>query len=221
MWQSRFIPSKHIASRRPLPNIFFLSLPLMWQSRFIPSKHIASRRPLPNIFFLSLPLMWQSRFTPSKHIASRRPLPNIFVTWAYSWPSSLKTSSLFKPSFSFFPLLLFFPPFPLFFGILHRRLGHRLLSACKTFKLRDSGALLVASSQRKNKVQNRTSLNFVVGRDFLVVHLLPGEDETLLWRRDSFLLFHALLDPLDFVSGFNVNLNFFSSQSLHLDQHLG
>ena len=28
---------------------FFLSLPLMWQSLFTPSKHIASRRPLPSI----------------------------------------------------------------------------------------------------------------------------------------------------------------------------
>ena len=29
------------------------------------------------------------------------------------------------------------------------------------------------------------------------------------------------LDSLDFVGGFDVNLDFFSSQSLHLDQHLG
>jgi len=88
-------------------------------------------------------------------------------------------------------------------------------------------------------MQDRTSLNFVVGRDFLVVHLLPGEDEALLWRRDSFFLFHALLsvfssfnfhsffnphvhlNPLNFVGGFDVNLNFFSSQSFNLDQHLG
>merc|ERR1719192_3194466 len=69
-------------------------------------------------FFRSLPLMWQRRFTPSKHIASKRPLPSILVTWAYSWPSSLNTSSLLSPSFSFFPLLLFFPPFPLFLGIV-------------------------------------------------------------------------------------------------------
>ena len=29
------------------------------------------------------------------------------------------------------------------------------------------------------------------------------------------------LDSLDFVGGFDVNLDFFSSQSFHLDQHLG
>lgn len=44
--------------------------------------------------------------------------PSIFTTCAYSWPSSLKVSSRFSLSFSFFPRLRFFPPFPLFLGIL-------------------------------------------------------------------------------------------------------
>ena len=39
------------------------------------------------------------------------------LTWAYSCPSSLNTSSLFINSLSFFPLRLFLPPFPLFFCI--------------------------------------------------------------------------------------------------------
>lgn len=43
--------------------------------------------------------------------------PSIFTTCAYSWPSSLKVSSRFSLSFSFFPRRLFFPPFPLFLGI--------------------------------------------------------------------------------------------------------
>lgn len=34
------------------------------------------------------------------------------ITWAYSWPSSLKINSLFSASFSFLPRRLFFPPFP-------------------------------------------------------------------------------------------------------------
>ena len=63
-------------------------------------------------FFRSFPLMWHKRLIPSKHMASSLPFPNIFVTWAYSWPSSLKINSLFSASFSFFPLLRFFPPFP-------------------------------------------------------------------------------------------------------------
>ncbi|KAG6557881.1 hypothetical protein Mapa_000649 [Marchantia paleacea] len=50
--------------------------------------------------------------------ASQRPFPSMRSTCAYSCPSSLKTSSLFSSSASFFPLLRFFPPFPLFFGIL-------------------------------------------------------------------------------------------------------
>lgn len=45
--------------------------------------------------------------------------PSIFTTCAYSWPSSLKVSSRFSLSFSFFPRLRFFPPFPLFLGMLY------------------------------------------------------------------------------------------------------
>jgi hypothetical protein len=61
-------------------------------------------------FFLSLPRIWARRRAPSKHCASRRPLPSILTTCAYSWPSSLKTSSRFSLSFSFFPRRLFLPP---------------------------------------------------------------------------------------------------------------
>jgi len=69
-------------------------------------------------------------------------------------------------------------------------------------------------------MENGTSLNFVIGRRFLVVHLLSREDEPLLRGRDSFLLFYALLDPLDFVGGLNVNLDLFSGQGFDLNQHL-
>uniref|UniRef100_A0A2P2INL6 Eukaryotic translation initiation factor 1Aa n=1 Tax=Rhizophora mucronata TaxID=61149 RepID=A0A2P2INL6_RHIMU len=51
-------------------------------------------------------------------MASQRPLPSMRSTCAYSCPSSLKMSSRFSSSASFFPLFLFFPPFPLFFGML-------------------------------------------------------------------------------------------------------
>ena len=64
------------------------------------------------------------------------------LTWAYCWPSSLKTNSRFIPSFSFLPRRRFLPPFPLFFGILHRKVGHRLFFPCKTFKRQNSAALL-------------------------------------------------------------------------------
>ena len=82
--------------------------------------------------------MWARRFSPSKQRASSRPLPSIFITCAYSggrglvggfWrvvygllreeegrgrvvpcPSSLKVSSRFSLSFSFFPRRRFLPP---------------------------------------------------------------------------------------------------------------
>ena len=86
---------------------------------------------------------------------------------------------------------------------------------------------------------------FIVCSSFLVVHLLPREDETLLWWRNTFLLFHSLLkrqhkilklsktmescliidqtithlDSLNLVSRLDVNLDFLPSQSLHLDKH--
>jgi len=69
-------------------------------------------------------------------------------------------------------------------------------------------------------MKNGTSLNFVIGRSFLVVHLLSREDESLLWGWDSLFLFNALLDPLDFVGGLNVDLDLFSGQGLDLNQHL-
>lgn len=42
-----------------------------------------------------------------RRFATRR---RTFRTWAYSWPSSLKVSSRFSLSFSFFPLRRFLPP---------------------------------------------------------------------------------------------------------------
>ena len=56
---------------------------------------------------------------------SNRPFPSMHTTCPYSWPSSLYTSSRFSSSFSFFPRFLFFPPFPLFFGIARADLDAR------------------------------------------------------------------------------------------------
>ena len=71
-------------------------------------------------FLRNFPRMWHKRLMPSKQVASSLPLPSILVTWAYSWPSSLKTSSRLRPSFSFLPRRRFLPPFPLFLGIVRR-----------------------------------------------------------------------------------------------------
>jgi len=68
-------------------------------------------------------------------------------------------------------------------------------------------------------MQDGSSLNFVICSSFLVVHLLPREDESLLWRRDAFLLFNTFLDPLNLVSRFDIDLYFLASKSFHLDEH--
>lgn len=62
-------------------------------------------------FLRIFPRICANRFSPSKHCASRRPFPSIFITCAYSCPSSRKTNSRLSSSFSFFPRLLFFPPY--------------------------------------------------------------------------------------------------------------
>jgi len=69
-------------------------------------------------------------------------------------------------------------------------------------------------------MKNRSALNFVVSCCLFVVHLLPGENETLLRGRDSFFLLDTLLDPLNLVGGLDVDLDLFPGQSLDLDQHL-
>ena len=78
---------------------------------------------------------------------------------------------------------------------------------------------MLAATEGENEMEDGTAEDFVVGRGLLVVHLLPGEDETLLGWRDPLLLLHALLDPLDLVRGLDVDLNFLSGKGFHLDEH--
>ncbi|KAG6556237.1 hypothetical protein Mapa_002178 [Marchantia paleacea] len=101
------------------------------------------------------------------HRASHRPFPSMRRTCAYSCPSSLKTSSLFSSSASFFPLFRFFPPFPLFFGILSQALPvklsppiyaqHHLADACRRLDLklevtRASGHAMNFRSRKESQV---------------------------------------------------------------------
>uniref|UniRef100_T1E3G5 Putative secreted protein n=1 Tax=Psorophora albipes TaxID=869069 RepID=T1E3G5_9DIPT len=77
----------------------------------------------------------------------------------------------------------------------------------------------MTSTQRQHQMQHGTTLHLVVLRRFVIVHLLAGENQTLLLRGNAFLLLHPLLDPIHFVRGFNVNLDFLSGEGLHFDQH--
>lgn len=94
--------------------MYFLSIVVFWTTLCMAIVYNCENSIFKQIhtFFRSFPLIWHNLLTPSKHIASNLPFPNILVTCAYSWPSSLKTNSLFSVSFSFFPLLRFLPPFP-------------------------------------------------------------------------------------------------------------
>ena len=47
-----------------------------------------------------------------------------------------------------------------------------------------------SASEGEDEVQDGSARDFVLRRGFVVVHLLPREDQSLLWRRNSFLLLH-------------------------------
>eukprot|EP01007_Sphenomonas_quadrangularis_P001841 NODE_2945_length_517_cov_183.089744_g2547_i0.p3 GENE.NODE_2945_length_517_cov_183.089744_g2547_i0~~NODE_2945_length_517_cov_183.089744_g2547_i0.p3 ORF type:complete len:85 (-),score=20.77 NODE_2945_length_517_cov_183.089744_g2547_i0:16-270(-) len=67
-------------------------------------------------------------------------------------------------------------------------------------------------TEGKNQVENRTSFDVVVLCGLLIGHLPTTKDQPLLWGRNSFLLLHALLDPLDLVGRLDVDLDFLARE---------
>ena len=62
---------------------------------------------------------------------------------------------------------------------------------------------LHTSSETKNQVKSRFLLDIVVGKSSTVLELLSSEDETLLIRRDTFLILNLGLDVVDRIGRFN------------------
>ena len=62
---------------------------------------------------------------------------------------------------------------------------------------------LHTSSETKNQVKSGFLLNVVVGKSSTVLELLSSEDETLLIRRDTFLILNLGLDVVDRIGRFN------------------
>ena len=84
--------------------------------------------------------------------------------------------------------LLFFPPFPLFLGMATCHwVGCRSQARNVPLSRRGRGEELIRPEPDKYFIGNlgdkstRVFSHFVISSGFLVVHLLPGEDETLLW----------------------------------------
>lgn len=77
-----------------------------------------------------------------------------------------------------------------------------------------------SSSQSEYQMENGASLDFVVCRRFLVVHLFAAVDQPLLLWRNPLLLLHPLFNPLHLICGLDVNLYLLSRERLDFYQHL-
>jgi len=66
-------------------------------------------------------------------------------------------------------------------------------------------------------MKNRASLYRIIFGRFVISKLFSGIYEPLLNRRDAFFLFNTFFDPINSVGWFDINLDFFSSECLHLD----
>ena len=61
-------------------------------------------------------------------------------------------------------------------------------------------------------MQRRATLQIVLLRRLLVRHLLATVDQPLLHGRDALFLLDALLNVLDLVFGFDIELDFFTGE---------
>jgi len=72
---------------------------------------------------------------------------------------------------------------------------------------------LHTSTETQHKVQSRLLLDVVVAQSAAILELLSGEDETLLVRRDAFLILNLGLDVVDGITGLDIEGDSLSSES--------
>jgi len=75
------------------------------------------------------------------------------------------------------------------------------------------------SSQPQDQVESALLLDVVVRQGAPVLQLLPSKDETLLVRRDAFLILNLSLDILNSVRRLHLQGDGLASKSLHKDLH--
>ena len=68
-------------------------------------------------------------------------------------------------------------------------------------------------------MKGRLLLNVVVGKGPTIFELLPGEDETLLIRRNTLLVLDLGLDIVDSVRGFHLESDCLASKGLNKNLH--
>ena len=69
-------------------------------------------------------------------------------------------------------------------------------------------------------MNHASTFDVIILRRFLVVHLLPAENQPLLYRRNALLLLHALFDSIVGIGDFEVELHLFAGEGFHFDHHL-
>merc|ERR1711937_416380 len=75
------------------------------------------------------------------------------------------------------------------------------------------------TSKSKDKMESRFLLDIIISKSSTIFQLLTSKDQTLLVRRNTFLILNFLLDILNGITGFNIQSNSFTSQCLHKNLH--
>merc|ERR1719361_1285243 len=75
------------------------------------------------------------------------------------------------------------------------------------------------TSQSKDQVQRRLLMNVVIRQSTSIFQLFARENQSLLLRRDAFLVLDLSLHVLDRVIGFDIQSDGFSGQRFHEDLH--
>jgi len=83
----------------------------------------------------------------------------------------------------------------------------------------DEGGLETTTNKTEHKVKSALLLDVVVGKGVAVLKLLAGEDETLLIRRDTFLVLDLGLHVINAVTRLNLKGDSLASESLDEDLH--
>merc|ERR1711988_1655533 len=78
---------------------------------------------------------------------------------------------------------------------------------------------LHSSTKTEDQMEGGLLLNVVIGQRASILELLPGEDKTLLIRRDSFLILNFGLDVVNRVRWFDIQRDRLSRESLDEDLH--
>jgi hypothetical protein len=105
-------------------------------------------------------------------------------------------------------------------------LGLNILNGVRRLDIKSNGLSseglyknLHTTSKSEDQVKSGFLLDVIVRESSSIFELLSGKDESLLIRRNTFLILNFCLDILNGVRGLNIKSNGLSSQSLDEDLH--